>query len=304
MTFSSLTGPQTIFLRKGDLQIMLVTTAEIFRDSEKNRYAIGAFNINNMEILQAIIETAEEEKSPVIVAVSEGAIKYAGLEYLSAMVHIAAKKTNIPVAFHLDHGTTYDVIMKCIANGLTSVMIDSSSMPLQENITTTKEIVKVAHACGLSVEAELGRLGGIEDNINTDERDARFTNPDEAKTFVEQTNVDSLAIAIGTSHGLYKGTPNLDLKRLDIIKKLINMPVVLHGASGVPYDQIENAIKLGVNKINIDTDVRLAFTSGIKDFFSKNPEAFDPRKVCSSAKLAMKEVVREKIRAFKSNNRL
>lgn len=283
---------------------MLVTTREIFQDAYQKRYAIGAFNINNMEILQAVIETADEEKSPVIVAVSEGAIKYAGLDYLAAMVKVAASKTKVPIAFHLDHGTTYEVIIRCIAGGMTSVMIDGSKHPLDENIVITKEIVKIAHACGISVEAELGRLGGIEDNISVDEKDARFTKPEEAKSFVDETEVDSLAVAIGTAHGLYKGIPNLDIPRLEKISALVNMPIVLHGASGVPEDQIIEAVKRGVNKINIDTDVRLAFTKGLKEVIENQPDVFDPRKICTPAKKYMKEIIRSKIRLFGSNNRV
>jgi fructose-bisphosphate aldolase, class II len=283
---------------------MLVTTQEIFQDAYQKKYAVGAFNINNMEIIQAIVETADEEKSPVILGVSEGAIKYAGLEYLAAMVKVAASETRVPIAFHLDHGTTYEVIIRCIAGGMTSVMIDGSKFGLEENIVVTREIVKVAHACGISVEAELGRLGGIEDNINVDERDARFTKPEEANIFVAETRVDSLAIAIGTAHGLYKGVPNLDLPRLEEIAKLINMPIVLHGASGVPDDQITEAVKRGVNKINIDTDVRLAFTAGLKEVILNQPEVFDPRKICAPSKTKMKEVVRNKIRLFGSSNRV
>jgi len=278
---------------------MLVTGREILQEAHAKHYAVGAFNINNMEILQSIIAAAEEEQAPVMVATSEGAIKYAGIEYLSTMVHLAAKKAKVPVCLHLDHGTTYETIIKCIANGWTSVMIDGSGLPLDENIAVTREIVKIAHAANVSVEGELGRLGGIEDNISVDERDARFTDPQEAKRFVEETGVDSLAIAIGTAHGLYKGEPNLDMARLKTIKNMLDMPIVLHGASGVPENQIKQAIELGVNKINIDTDVRLAFTAGIRTVLTETPDVFDPRKVLKLAKENMKNVVQEKIRMFK-----
>lgn len=277
---------------------MLVTGKEILQDAHKNGYAVGAFNINNMEIIQAVIAAAEEEKAPVILQTSEGAIKYAGMDYLSAMVKVAANKAKVPVALHLDHGTDFDNLVRCIANGWTSVMFDGSHFPLEENIKWTKEVVKIARAAGVSIEAELGRLGGVEDNISVAEKDAFFTDPDEAKTFVEQTGIDYLAIAIGTAHGKYKGEPKLDFDRLKTIKGMLNMPIVLHGASGVPEDSIKKAIALGVNKINIDTDVRQAFTDGIHSAFAKNPDVFDPRKICGPAKDAMKAVVIGKMRMF------
>lgn len=282
---------------------MLVTGKEILDKANRGGYAVGAFNINNMEILQAVIETAEEENAPVIVSTSEGAISYAGIGYLSAMVRFAASKASVPVCLHLDHGTTYETIMQCIANGWTSVMIDGSHAPLEENILLTKEVVKVAHACNVSVEAELGRLGGVEDNISVSERDACFTDPEEALHFVEQTGVDSLAIAIGTAHGKYKGKPNLDMARLEKIKKMLQIPIVLHGASGVPEDQITRAIELGINKINIDTDLRLAFTEGIKSVIVGSPDVYDPRKICKPGKDAIKAVVKSKIKWFRSSNK-
>lgn len=277
---------------------MLVTGKEILDKAHKEGYAVGAFNVNNMEILQAVIAAAEEERSPVIIQTSEGAIKYAGIDFLSVMVQLAAQKASVPVALHLDHGTTYETIVGCIRNGWTSVMIDGSHHPIEENIAVTNEIIKIAHACGVSVEAELGRLGGVEDNISVDEKDARFTHPDEAVKFVKETGVDSLAIAIGTAHGKYKGEPKLDLERLDTIKKLVNIPIVLHGASGVPEDAIKKAVTLGVNKINIDTDVRVAFTEGVKSVIVNKPEEYDPRKICSPAKEEMKKVVKAKMKLF------
>ncbi|MDK2798796.1 MAG: fructose-bisphosphate aldolase, class [Clostridiales bacterium] len=282
---------------------MLVTGKQILDKAHKEGYAVGAFNINNMEILQAIIEAAEEERSPVIIQTSEGAIKYAGIDYIKAMVYVAAQKASVPVALHLDHGTTYETIISCIRNGYTSVMIDGSHHPLEENIAVTNEIIKIAHACGVSVEAELGRLGGVEDNISVDEKDARLTHPDEAVKFVKETGVDSLAIAIGTAHGKYKGEPKLDFERLDTIKKLLNMPIVLHGASGVPEDAIKKAVSLGINKINIDTDIRIAFTEGVKSVIVNKPEEYDPRKVLAPAKEEMKKVVKAKMQLFGCSGR-
>lgn len=278
---------------------MLVTGKEILDKAHKENYAVGAFNINNMEILQAVMDAAEETQSPVIIQTSEGAIKYAGIDYLATMVHLAAKKASVPVALHLDHGTTYETLISCIRNGWTSIMFDGSHFPLAENIEQTKEIVKICHACGVSVEAELGRLGGIEDNISVDEREARLTSPKEAVEFVEGTGVDYLAIAIGTAHGKYKGEPKLDFERLQTIKGLIDIPIVLHGASGVPEESIIKATKLGVNKINIDTDIRVAFTEGVKSVVTTS-DVYDPRKICGPAKKNMTEVVKQKMIMFGS----
>lgn len=279
---------------------MLVTGKEILDKANKNYYAVGAFNINNMECLQAIISAAEAKEAPVIIQTSEGAIKYAGLDYLSAMVRLAAEKTRVPVALHLDHGTTYETIMKCIASGWTSVMIDASKHDLKTNIELTKEVVKVAHACGVSVEAELGKLSGVEDQISVSEKDAIYTDPREAVTFVEATGIDSLAIAIGTAHGVYKGEPKLDFDRLKEIKSLLKMPIVLHGASGVGEEDLRKAVELGVNKINIDTDIRLAFKAGCQEVFENTPNEFDTRKICGRARIKMQEVVERKIEIFGS----
>ncbi len=282
---------------------MLVTGKELLLHADANGYAVGAFNISNMEILQAIIAAAEEEKSPVILATSESAIKYAGHEMIRAMVEVAAKKASVPIALHLDHGTTYETIVGCIRNGWTSVMIDGSHHSLKENIAVTAEIVKIAHAVGVSVEAELGRLSGVEDNISVDDKDAIYTNPNEAVEFVRETGVDSLAIAIGTAHGKYKGTPHLDFDRLVKIKSMINVPIVLHGASGLNEETIKKAVTLGVDKINIDTDVRQAFTDGVHSVFAQKPSEYDPRKIVGAARDSMKEVVIGKMRMFGSSGR-
>ncbi len=277
---------------------MLVTGKEILDHAHKNGYAVGAFNVNNMEIVQAIIAAAEQEKSPVILQTSEGAIKYAGADYLSAMVTLAARKASVPVALHLDHGTSFNTIMTCIRNGWTSVMIDGSHHPLEENIKVTADVVRIAHAAGVSVEAELGRLSGVEDNISVEEKDAIFTNPDEAVVFVKETGVDYLAIAIGTAHGKYSGVPKLDFDRLTEIKKRLDMPIVLHGASGIGEEDLKKSVRLGINKINIDTDIRQAFADAVRDVIVNKPEEFDPRKICGPAREAMKAVVVEKMRIF------
>jgi len=281
---------------------MLVSGKSILGHAHQNNYAVGAFNINNMEILQAIVNACEEKNSPVMLQASEGAIKYAGIDYLTNMVKLASQKTHIPICLHLDHGTTYETIIQCIQYGFSSVMIDASHYNLKENIEKTKEIVKIAHAVGVSVEAELGRLSGVEEQISVDERNAIYTNPEEAKIFIEETGIDSLAIAIGTAHGKYKGKPLLDFERLDTIKKMLNMPIVLHGASGLTEEDIQRCVKLGVNKINIDTDIRVAFTDTIRNILNEDPNVFDPRKILNPAKKAMEEVVKNKIAMFGSVN--
>ncbi len=282
---------------------MLVTGKELLDHANKNGYAVGAFNINNMEIVQAIIEAAEETNSPVILQASQGGIKYAGIEYITALGKVAAEKAKVPVALHLDHGTDFEQVMLCIRYGFTSVMIDGSKHPLRQNIELTKKVIDVAHAVGVSVEAELGKIGGTEDDITVDEMEATFTDPDEAKLFVEETGVDYLAVAVGTAHGVYKGEPKLDFDRIRKIKELVGIPLVLHGSSGVPADSIKKAIEAGINKINIDTDLRIAFTTAMKDFLKKNPDNIDPRKILTPAREAMKEVIKEKIILFGSNGR-
>lgn len=279
---------------------MLVTGKEILVHAHENGYAVGAFNVNNMEQVHAIVEAAEETKSPVIIQASQGGLKYAGVEYISAMAKVGAENTSVPVAIHLDHGTDFKQIMLCIRNGFTSVMIDASHYELEENIRRTKQIVEMAHAVGVSVEAELGKIGGVEDDIAVDEKDATYTDPDEAERFVKETGLDYLAIAVGTAHGPYKGEPKIDFDRIKIIKERLNIPLVLHGSSGVPEESIKKAVGLGINKINIDTDIRMSFHSAVKEFIKNNPEAYDPRKILGPARKAMKEVIIGKMKMFGS----
>ncbi|MGF7183964.1 fructose-bisphosphate aldolase class II [Desulfitispora alkaliphila] len=281
----------------------LVPITDLLKDAQKGGYAVGAFNCNNMEIVQAIIDAAEAEKAPVIMQASQGAIKYAGLEYIVGMANIAAKNASVPVALHLDHGTDFAQVMKCIRYGFSSVMIDGSKYPLEENIAVTNRVLEVGRAVGVSVEAELGKIGGTEDDVTVDERDASMTDPEEAKYFVEKTGVDALAIAIGTAHGQYKGEPKLDFERLEKITKVIDTPIVLHGSSGVPDEAITRAIELGVSKINIDTNIREAFTGGAREAIEKMPDEIDPRKILKVAKEQMEAVIREKIRLFKSSGK-
>lgn len=282
---------------------MLVTGKEILDHAHKNGYAVGAFNFVNMEMLQAILAAAEEEKAPVFVQTSEGALSYAGVGMLSAMVHQLASEVSVPVALHLDHGGSFEVAVKCIRNGWSSVMIDGSHHPLEGNIEVSRRVVDVAHASGVSVEAELGRLGGIEDNICVDEKDAMYTNPAEAKQFVTESGVDYLAIAIGTAHGKYKGIPKLDFDRLNTIKQDLNMPLVLHGASGVDEESIKEAVSLGINKINIDTELRCAYTDKLRACLAEDTEVFDLRKYIKPAREDVKAKVIEKIRLFGSNGK-
>lgn len=298
----------------------LITSEEMFRKALKADYAIGAFNVNNMEIIQGIVEAAGEENAPLILQVSAGARKYAKGPYLRHLVEAAIEDTGVDVCLHLDHGEDFEICKQCVDDGFTSVMIDGSKHPFEENISLTKEVVEYAHAHGVVVEAELGKLAGIEDNINVDARSATFTDPDEAAEFVERTGVDSLAIAIGTSHGAYKfkGDPYLDFERLKAIHKLIpDTPLVLHGAStvlkefvdrcneyggkipgaqGVPEEMIREAVKHGVCKVNIDTDLRLAMTAEIRRVFIEQPDVFDPRKYLGPGREAIKRMVQHKIR--------
>ncbi len=298
----------------------LVTTKEMFEKAIQSDYAIGAFNVNNMEIIQGIVEAAQLEQAPLILQVSAGARKYAKPVYLRKLVEAAVEDTGVDVALHLDHGEDFEICKKCVDDGFTSVMIDGSKHDFEENIRLTKQVVEYAHAHGVVVEAELGKLAGVEDNIKVDARSATFTDPEEAAEFVERTGVDSLAIAIGTSHGAYKfkGKPYLDYERLKKIHQLIpNTPLVLHGASsvlrefvdrcnqyggeipgaqGVPEHMIHEAVKYGICKVNVDTDLRLAMTAEIRRVLAENPGEFDPRKFLGPGRDAIRSMVQHKIR--------
>jgi fructose-bisphosphate aldolase class II len=279
---------------------MIVSGIEILKHAHENGYAVRAFNVNNMEQVQTIIEAANETQSPVIIQASQGGLKYVGVEYIAAMAKVAAQKVSVPAAIHLDHGTDFEQIIKCLRNDFTSVMIDASHYELEENIKKTKQIVRMAHVVGVSVEAELGKIGGTEDDISVDENDATFTDPHGAKRFVEETGVDYLAIAVGTAHGHYKGEPKIDFQRIKTIKEILNMPLVLHGSSGVPEDSIKEVVRLGINKINIDTDIRMAFHRAVKSFVRENPDVYDPRKILGPAKEELKKVIADKMRMFGS----
>lgn len=282
---------------------MLVSGKELFQAAKKGGYAVGAFNLNNMEILQAIIEAAEEENSPVFIQASQGGIKYAGIEYIAGMAKIAAEKAKVPIALNLDHGTSFSQVVQCVRHGFSAVMIDGSQLPYEENIAITQRVVDVAHPNGVSVEAELGKIGGVEDDVVVSSRDATFTDPKEAAEFAERTKVDALAIAIGTAHGVYKGEPKLDFERLAEISKATDVPLVLHGASGVSEEAILKAVPYGICKINIDTELRQAFARAIQAVVLNNPNEIDPRKMLGPAKDQMKEVARTKMRLFGSAGR-
>ena len=299
----------------------LVTTKEMFEKAYNGGYAIGAFNVNNMEIVQGITEAAAELNAPLILQVSKGARAYANHTYLMKLVEAAVIETGLPIALHLDHGDNFDICKSCIDGGFTSVMIDASSKSFEENIEITKKVVEYAHDHGVVVEAELGTLAGIEDEVSVSAEDSSYTRPEDVQEFVERTGCDSLAIAIGTSHGAYKFKPGTDPKlRFDILeeveKRLPNFPIVLHGASsvpqefvriinenggnmpgaiGVPEDQLRKAASMAVCKINIDSDLRLAMTASIRQYLNQHPDHFDPRQYLKPARAAIKDMVAHKI---------
>jgi fructose-bisphosphate aldolase class II len=301
----------------------LVTTKEMFQKAYEGGYAIGAFNVNNMEIIQGITEAAKDLRAPLILQVSSGARKYANHTYLTKLVEAAIIETDLPIALHLDHGDTFELCKSCIDGGFTSVMIDGSHHGYEANVELTKRVVEYAHDKGVVVEAELGRLAGIEDDVNVSSEDASYTDPEQVYDFVTRTGCDSLAIAIGTSHGAYKFKPGQNPQlRFDILeeieKKLPGFPIVLHGASsvipeyveminkfggempdaiGIPEDMLRQAAKMAVCKINIDSDLRLAITGTIRKYFAENPSHFDPRQYLSPARSAIKGMVEHKIKS-------
>lgn len=282
---------------------MLVTGKDILLHAQDNSYAVGSFNANNMEIVQAIIGAAEEMNSPVIIQASQGGLKYAGVDYIAALALTAANNASVPVAVHLDHGTDFEQVVACIRHGFSSVMIDGSGYDFEENIAVTKDIARIAHAVGVSVEAELGKIGGTEDDVHVDDKDATMTDPDQAREFVDRTKCDFLAIAVGTAHGIYHGDPEIDFERIEQISSKVDVPLVLHGASGVSDEDLREAISLGICKINIDTDIRRYFAKAVGDFIRENPDEIDPRKILGPARDAMEEVVKEKIEVFGSTGR-
>lgn len=303
---------------------MFSTYSQLLKRASKGHYAVGAFNVNNMEFIHAVIAAAEAETSPVIIQTSEGAISYAGLEELAMLVHVAAKRTRMPVVFHLDHGKDPAFVASVIKSGYyQSVMFDGSSLSYEDNVRETTKLVKLAHKANIAVEAELGAIAGIEDFVSVEDQDAHLTDPEQAQEFVKRTGCDSLAIAIGTSHGAYKFKEGskLDFKRLQQIDAVVSVPLVLHGASGIPTNikqictkygcniedaagvsdtHIKKAVALGINKVNIDSDLRLAFDAGVRKFLAENPDVIDPRKILGPAQDLMTQVIRQKMRILGS----
>ena len=276
----------------------LVTTKEMLLDAQKKGYAVGAFNVENMEMVMAVVSAAEELKSPVIMQTTPSTVKYADFDYFYANVKVAAEKANVPVAIHLDHGSSFELAMKAYRTGYTSIMIDGSHGSFEENITLTKSVVEVCKSGSVPVEAELGKVGGKEDDLDGGE--GGYTDPLEAKEFVEKTNVDSLAVAIGTAHGVYKGEPKLDLDRLSQIKEVVDIPLVLHGTSGVPDEVVTDCVNRGICKVNYATDLRIAFTKGVKKVLDENPDTIDPKKYNSQGREEVKEYVKSKMIVVKS----
>ena len=281
--------------------IRILSTREILKKAQREGYAVPAFNIHNLETIQVVVETAYELQSPVILAGTPSTIDYAGVEYLISIAETAIEKYKIPIAIHLDHFEEVDDIKKYIDLGFKSAMIDGSHLEYEENIKIVREVVEYAHKYDATVEAELGRLGGQEDDLIVDEKDSKYTNPQQAKEFVDRTGIDSLAIAIGTAHGLYAGKAKLDFDRLKEIRDLVDVPLVLHGASDVPDELVKKAISLGVCKVNIGTDLKVPFSDAVKKYFIENKDANDPRKYMTPGKDAMREIVRHKIMVCGSN---
>lgn len=279
----------------------LVTTKELLLDAQKNGYAVGAFNVENMEMVQAVVAAAEELRSPVIMQTTPSTLKYADVDYFYANVAAAAKKASVPVVMHLDHGSSFDLAMKAFRAGYTSIMIDGSHSVFEENIAITKAVVDVCHAGNVPVEAELGKVGGKEDDL--DGGNGGYTEPEEAAEFVEKTGIDSLAVAIGTAHGVYKGIPKLDVERLSQIREVVSIPLVLHGTSGVPDEAVKECIRRGICKVNYATDLRIAFTAGVKEVLEANPDTIDPKKYNAVGREKVKEYVKSRMQVCGSISR-
>ena len=280
----------------------LVTSKELLLDAQKNHYAIGAFNVENMEMVQAVIAAAEELCAPVILQTTPGTLKYASAEMYHANVAAAARMAKVPVVMHLDHGNSFDLAIRAFHAGYSSIMIDGSQSPFAENIALSRRVVEVCHAGGIPVEAELGKVGGKEDDLDGGSGNG-YTVPEEAALFAQETGVDSLAVAIGTAHGVYKGIPKLDLERITQIRQLVDVPLVLHGTSGVPDDTVRECIARGMCKINYATDLRIAYTEGVREYLQNNPTAYDPKKYGAAGRDRVKAYVLKKIPVCGCNGR-
>ena len=272
----------------------LVTTKQLLLDAQAGGYAIGAFNVENMEMVQAVVGAAEELKSPVILQTTPSTVKYADLEYFYANVKTAAKKATVPVVIHLDHGNSFDLAMQALRTGYTSIMIDGSHDSFEENIAVSKAVVDACHPSGVAVEAELGKVGGKEDDLDGGDNNP-YTNPQEAVIFVERTGIDSLAVAIGTAHGVYQGIPKVDVERLSKIKEVVSIPLVLRGSSGVPDETVKECIKRGICKVNYATDLRIAFSKGVNEVLHEAPDTIDPKKYNAKGREEVKQYVMNKI---------
>lgn len=282
---------------------MLVSSKQLLLDAQKGKYAVPAFNVHNMETIQTVVEAAVELRSPIIVAATPRTMKYAGADFFIKLVEICSNKYDIPIAMHLDHHENYDEIINAINIGTKSAMIDASHLNFEDNIKIVKSIVDYAHKYDVSVEGELGVLGGQEDDLSVNSKDSKYTNPAQAKEYVERTGIDSLAIAIGTAHGIYKEEPKLDFDRLKEIRAIIDVPLVLHGASGVPTNQIKKAIEFGITKVNIATELKIPFAETLRKVLIEKPNESDPRKYFGPAKEAMKKIAIEKILMCGSNGK-
>lgn len=273
----------------------LISSTSMLQAAREQGFGITAFNVHTLEMLQAVVEAAEDTQSPLILQTTVGTVKHLGPEYIVAAAATAAKLSSVPIALHLDHCTDYDLIVRCIRAGYTSVMIDASMHPYDDNVRMTQEVVRVALAAGVNVEAELGKVGGVEDDIVVEEEDARLAVPEECAAFVAATGVPTLAPAIGTAHGIYKGEPKIAFDRLEQIAKQVSVPLVLHGGSGIPEDQVKRCVKLGMAKMNVATELRIAFSDAIKAIFAANPDENDPRKYMIPAKQAVKALAIQKM---------
>lgn len=283
---------------------MLVKSKELLLDAQKNKYAVGAFNVENMEMVLAVLEAAEETNSPVIMQTTPGTVKYAGADFYFANIRAAARRTRIPVACHLDHGNSLAIAVQALHAGYTSIMIDGSKLQFEENIALTKTVTEICHAVNIPVEAELGRVGGKEDGLDNSQSENPYTDPDEAKIFVEKTGCDSLAVAVGTAHGVYKGIPHINFDVLEKIREVVNIPLVLHGTSGVPDDQVIRCVSMGMCKVNYATDLRISYTYGVKKYMKENPGVFDPKKYGSYGMEEVKRYVKERMQVIGSCGRV
>ncbi|MFC7681618.1 class II fructose-1,6-bisphosphate aldolase [Paenibacillus sp. GCM10028914] len=274
----------------------LVSSTPLLQTARSGGYCIGAFNVHTLEMLQAVVEAAEETQSPLIIQSTVGTVKHLGPDYIAKAALVASERSSIPIALHLDHCSDFNIIMQCIRAGYTSVMIDASHEQFDVNVAMTKKVVEAANAIGINVEAELGRVGGVEDDIVVDDQHAMLADPDECVQFVELTGVHTLAPAIGTAHGIYKGEPNIDFDRIGKIASKVSVPLVLHGGSGIPEDQVRRCVSLGMSKMNVATELRIVFSNAIKEVFNQNAEENDPRKYMVPAKEALKKAAIEKMR--------